>query len=267
MADQAAVASSARRRALAEQTYREVMTIEPEPPTSPYAAACLDFVFGDVWSRPGLSRRDRRWVTLACVCAADTVGPIEAHVRAALQSGDVTVEELQEFVLQFAVYCGWPKGSFVDGVIRAQWARIHAERGEPTPPFPVLANDTLGPADVEERLRGGEQEFRDVNLVPAPPRDTPYQQAGILNFVFGHVWQRPGLSRRDRRLITVACVGLDDAVIPIQSHVGSALRSGDITYDEMQEIVLQFAAYYGHAKAEYLQQVADDTWARIQAEG
>jgi 4-carboxymuconolactone decarboxylase len=259
-------ATAARRRALAEQIYREVMTIEPDPPTSPYAAARLDFVFGEVWSRPGLSRRDRRWVTLACVSAADTVGPIDAHVYAALNSGDVTLEEMQEFVLQFAVYCGWPKGSHVDGVIRQQWARIHAERGEPAPAFRRLENDTLGPSDIEERLQGGEREFRDVNFVPAPPRDTPYNHAGILNFVFGHVWQRPGLSRRDRRLITVACVGVDDAIMPIRSHIGSALRSRDISFDEMQELILQFSAYYGYAKGEFLQQVALESWEGILAD-
>ena len=67
-----------------------------------------------------------------------------------------------------------------------------------------------------------------MNLVPAPPRDSPYQHAGILNFVFGHVWQRPGLNRRDRRFVTVACVGVCEAPIPISAHVGSALKSGDI---------------------------------------
>ena len=76
-----------------------------------------------------------------------------------------------------------------------------------------------------------------MNLVPAPGRDSPYQHAGILNFVFGHVWQRPGLGRRDRRFLTVACVGVDEAPIPILSHVGSALGSGDITKSEMDELI------------------------------
>jgi len=38
------------------------------------------------------------------------------------------------------------------------------------------------------------EEFIDVNLTPAPPANSPYRHAGILGFVFGHVWQRPGLN-------------------------------------------------------------------------
>ncbi len=261
------IGSPASDRAAAIQMYRDVMTVEPEPATSPFAQSTLDFVFGRVWSRDGLSRRDRRWVTLACVAGADSLGPIDAHVYAALNSGDITIAEMLEFVLHFAVYCGWPKGSHVEGVIRQQWARIQGERGEGSVPLAPLTIDSLGPADPEERVRGGEQAFRDINLIGAPAPDTPYTQAGILNFVFGHVWQRPGLSRRDRRLITLACVGIDDAVMPIRSHVGSALQSGDISLGEMREVALQFSAYYGFAKGEFLSQVAEETWDRLVEQG
>ena len=254
-------------RAQAIRMYCEVMTVEPEQVTSPYAESTLDFVFGHVWSRDGLSRRDRRWVTLACVAGADSVGPIDAHVYAALNSGDITIVEMLEFVLHFAVYCGWPKGSHVEGVIRQQWARIQEERGQASAPLPPLTIDSLGPGDPEERVRGGEEAFRDINLIGAPARDTPYTQAGILNFVFGHVWQRPGLSRRDRRLITLACVGIDDSVMPIRSHVGSALKSGDISLGEMREVALQFSAYYGFAKGEFLSEVAEETWDRLVEQG
>jgi 4-carboxymuconolactone decarboxylase len=245
----------------AERLYREVMTVAPSTDATPFAAATRDFLFGGVWSRPGLSRRDRRLLTLSCVAAADSPDPIDAHVYAALNSGDVELEAMFELVLQFAVYCGWPKASHLEGVIGAQWARIHEERGEAVPAFPILDNETLGPNDWATRLERGAQEFRDVNLVPAPPPDSPYRHAGILNFVFGHVWQRPGLTRHERRVITVACVAIDDSPIPLWSHVTSALHSGDITKEEMDEIVLHFAAYYGFAKAEALSDVAEKAWA------
>lgn len=94
-----------------EQTYREVMTSEPTAAATPFQSALRDFVFGAVWSRPGLSRRDRRWVTLTCVAAADSPAPIDDHVYGALASGDIDIEAMLEFVLHFAVYCGWPKAS------------------------------------------------------------------------------------------------------------------------------------------------------------
>jgi 4-carboxymuconolactone decarboxylase len=246
-----------------EQVYREVMVSEPREVTSPFERAEREFLFGQVWPRAGLSRRERRLVTLACVSAADAPTPIEDHVYAALASGDLSLREMQEFVLQFAVYCGWPKASHVEGVLRAQWARWMTEQGEQPARWPDLDNENLGDSDWEARVSRGEQEFRDVNCVPAPPRDTPYTHAGILSFVFGHVWQRPGLTRRERRIITIACVGIDDSPTPLSAHTGSALESGDISVAEMNEIILQFAAYYGFAKAEAMQLAARRNWERI----
>jgi 4-carboxymuconolactone decarboxylase len=242
--------------ATAEQTYREVMTVEPPGAATPLEVATRDFVFGQVWSRPGLSRRDRRWVTLTCVAAADAPGPIDDHVYAALNSGDIELPAMLEFVLHFAVYCGWPKASHLEMVIAQQWHRIQREQGREPDPWPVLDDASLGPSDPTKRLERGIQEFVEVNLLPAPPAETPYRHAGILNFVFGHVWQRPGLTRRERRIITVACVAINDAPMPIATHVGSALRSGDLTSAEMDEIVLQLSAYYGFAKGEALADAA-----------
>ncbi|OHV30190.1 MULTISPECIES: carboxymuconolactone decarboxylase family protein [Pseudofrankia] len=245
----------------ADQTYREVMTREPALATTPYEAATRDFVFGEVWSRPGLSRRDRRWVALTCVAAADSPGPIDDQVYAALNSGDLDVETMLEFVLHFAVYCGWPKASHLEMVIAQQSARIARENGREPEPWPVLSNETLGENDWDKRLEEGVREFVDVNLTQAPPPTSPYRHAGILNFVFGHVWQRPGLTRRERRIITVACVALDDSPTPLRTHVSSALHSGDLTKEEMDEIVLQFSVYYGFAKGEALNDAAESAWA------
>ena len=169
-----------------------------------------------------------------------------------------------EFVLQFAVYCGWPKASHVEGVIRRQWARMRTASAARSSRRGRSSTDaTLGPNDWEHRLERGAKEFDDVNLLPAPKPDSPYTHAGILNYVFGHVWQRPGLNRRDRRLITVASVAVDDSPMPLKTHVAAALESGDVTKTEMDEVVLQFSAYYGFAKGEALQASADDAWARL----
>jgi 4-carboxymuconolactone decarboxylase len=83
--------------------------------------------------------------------------------------------------------------------------------------------------------------------------------------VFGHVWLRPGLTRRERRLVTIACVGTSDAAGAIWAHVTSALGSGDVSYDEMQEVIAQFEAYAGSEPAEALQEVASQ-WRASQQE-
>src|ERR1700679_3916774 len=124
-----------RARVLFEEVMCRPFDLAPTPATE---HGLLEFMFGELWARPGLSRRDRRWVTLTCACAADTVGPIEANVYAALASGDITFDELQEFVLQLAVYCGWPKASFADQVVWQQQAALHVERGEAPPEMRTL---------------------------------------------------------------------------------------------------------------------------------
>ena len=244
-----------------EQTYRDVMRAEPAPPSTPFGAATREWLFGQVWSRRGLSRKDRRWVTLTCVAAADAPEPIEDHVYAALKSGDIGLEAMLEFVLHFAVYCGWPKASHLEMVVAQQWTRIQQEQGLEPSPWPSLSNESLGPGDWDRRLERGAQEFQEVNGLPAPPPQTPYRHAGILGFVFGHVWMRPGLTRRERRIITVACVAIDDSPVPLNTHVGSALQLGDITKEEMDEIVLHFSAYYGFAKGQALSDAAEKAWA------
>ncbi len=249
-----------------KHSFAEVMTFPAPDERSPATANLLEFVFAEVWPRPGLTRRERRFITLACVADADAETPLREHVYAALNSGDLSIVEMREAVLHFAVYAGWPKASRFNMVVDEEWERIHRERGVPVPPpEPLLPLQT--PSDPEERLAVGEQTFKDINCLPyAPLRDNPYQGAGILNFVFGEMWLRPGLDIKERRLITVACVAFQDAPYPILSHVYAALKSRDISFDEIDELALHFAAYYGWPKASHLAQVIDEQKLRVTEE-
>lgn len=110
--------------------FNYTMTMQPPVSDSPYRQAGIaNFVFAEMWSRPGLDMRARRFITLACVGAAGTMVPITTHVYAAMNSGDVTYEEMMEFVLHFAVYQGWPKASIMEQVVREQWERIQKDGG------------------------------------------------------------------------------------------------------------------------------------------
>jgi 4-carboxymuconolactone decarboxylase len=126
-----AVAEAARRRTeTGRAKYQEVMVHEAPPPVSPFTSnGVVDSVFGELWGRPGLSRRDRRWITLACVAAATVDEPIQTHVYAALASGDIAPEEFQEFVLHLAYYAGWPKASSMEMAYYRAMTRLDAERG------------------------------------------------------------------------------------------------------------------------------------------
>ncbi|MGE4337968.1 MAG: carboxymuconolactone decarboxylase family protein [Pigmentiphaga sp.] len=97
-----------------------VMGFPGPPPVTPYFEAGIDnFVFGEMWKRPALDQRARRWITLVGVSESCASTPIKTHFYAAMASGNCKPEELQEFVLQYAVHGGWPKASVIQGAVSA----------------------------------------------------------------------------------------------------------------------------------------------------
>jgi 4-carboxymuconolactone decarboxylase len=64
-------------------------------------------VYGDVWERPALSKRDRSLVTVAALVALYRPEQLRIHLGRALENG-VTKEELSELITHLAFYSGWP---------------------------------------------------------------------------------------------------------------------------------------------------------------
>ena len=75
---------------------------------SPKFAELTDNVlFGDVWARPGLSRRDRSLATVSALIAMNRPDQLRSHLALALENG-VTQDELVEAITNLAFYAGWP---------------------------------------------------------------------------------------------------------------------------------------------------------------
>ena len=110
-----------------DEMYRAVMMADPPAAATPLDADQRNHRFGEIWSRPGLSVRDRRFVTIACASAAVDVPLMDEHVYAALASGDISREEFQEVVLHFAYYAGWPRASAFEMAFYRAVARIDAD--------------------------------------------------------------------------------------------------------------------------------------------
>jgi 4-carboxymuconolactone decarboxylase len=64
-------------------------------------------LFGDVWERPGLSKRDRSLITVATLVALSRTEQLKGHLRRALDNG-VTKDEIVELITHLAFYSGWP---------------------------------------------------------------------------------------------------------------------------------------------------------------
>jgi 4-carboxymuconolactone decarboxylase len=75
---------------------------------APKLASLTDGVlFGDVWERPGLSKRDRSLVTVAALVALYRTDQMAGHMKRAVDNG-LSVDELVEAITHLAFYAGWP---------------------------------------------------------------------------------------------------------------------------------------------------------------
>jgi len=80
---------------------------EAAPALADYTEKVL---FGDLWERPGLSKRDRSLITVATLAATYRTDQLRSHIRRALENG-VTRDELGELITHIAFYGGWPTGA------------------------------------------------------------------------------------------------------------------------------------------------------------
>lgn len=66
-----------------------------------------DFLFGEIWERPGLSKRDRSLVTIATLVALYRTEQLGGHLQRGVNNG-LTVDEIKEAITHIAFYAGWP---------------------------------------------------------------------------------------------------------------------------------------------------------------
>ncbi|MCC7272103.1 MAG: 4-carboxymuconolactone decarboxylase [Alphaproteobacteria bacterium] len=75
--------------------------------TKPFQEYLTESCWGNVWTRPGLSRQTRSMLNLAMLIALNRPHEFKLHLRGALNNG-VSKEEIREVLMQAAVYCGAP---------------------------------------------------------------------------------------------------------------------------------------------------------------
>ncbi|HEX9517741.1 MAG TPA: 4-carboxymuconolactone decarboxylase [Streptosporangiaceae bacterium] len=75
--------------------------------TAPFQDLITRYAWGDIWSRPGLSRAERSMITLTALAVLRQDEEFAMHVRAALRIG-LSVSQIQEILLQVALYAGVP---------------------------------------------------------------------------------------------------------------------------------------------------------------
>jgi 4-carboxymuconolactone decarboxylase len=237
--------TSDERQASARECYEHINTTPSPPDMCAYInAGVIGFVFGEMWRRGVLTARDRRWITLSCVGAADAAFPIESHVWAALNSGDVTAEEFDEFVLHFATQLGWPKGSVLNMYGTKAIARLAEERGEPMAAIDFVP--WTEPIDDATRQARGEAAYRDVLGLEPNGEQSIFRRHAYIDFLYGEIWTRERyLTRRDRRIISICCSAAVRADADVREHLTAALELKELTHTELQALVEHYAVYVG----------------------
>ena len=241
------------------ERFQALATGAPAPAAAtPVEGSWRDYVFAEVWSRPALDLRARFLISLAGAACAGDAATCRDYARGALAS-ELTLAEAREAALHIAVYGGWTAGTLLDRAITDAATALGLA---PAATAPIRA----AAWDPAERLQTGADSFREHMLFGGPQPTTAYFEGGILNFVFGEMWNRPGLDQRARRWLTLVGVGFSGASTPIRSHVWSAMASGNATRAEMNEFVLQYAIHAGWPRGSVMQAAVLEQAARAEAQ-
>ena len=91
----------------------------------PFQELATEFAWGKVWTRPGLSLKERSLATLSMCIALNRPAEIKIHLRGAVRNG-VTREELRELILHSFLYCGGPAALDAYKAVRDEWPLIEA---------------------------------------------------------------------------------------------------------------------------------------------
>jgi 4-carboxymuconolactone decarboxylase len=235
------------RTGVGKQQQEQLLGAAAAEPRTLFESSWRDYVFAEVWTRPGLDRRSRYFISISsAVCEGGRPDVVDGYIRGALKLGEIRLQELREAALQLAVYGGWSRGVAFDTAV----TRVAESLGLPHADYPPIREQ---PWDPKQRMSEGSANFKSIMVFPAPPPFTPYFEAGIVNFVFGEMWARPGLDQRARRWVTLVGVADSSASTPIRTHTYAAMASGNASASEMQEFVLQYAIHGSWPKASVMQ--------------
>ena len=76
-----------------------------------------ELLFGDVWERAGVAKRDRSLITISSLITSGAFEQLRSHIRIGLQNG-LTQQEITEAITHLAFYAGWPKAMSAVGIAR-----------------------------------------------------------------------------------------------------------------------------------------------------
>ncbi|GAB2702550.1 carboxymuconolactone decarboxylase family protein [Kitasatospora kifunensis] len=213
----------------------------------------IEFGYGDIYHRPGLSLRQRQLINIAALTALGTAAPqLRFHINGALNVG-VTPREIVETIIHMLVYAGVPAA--LNGMTVAR--EVFAERPSPEQtPLGDLARSQVRPAQTsEDRYRRGLAALKEIDghageqVVAALQDIAPDLGRYIIEFSFGDIYSRTGLTLKERELASVAaCTALGTAAPQLRVHIHGLLNVGG-SREEVVETITHLTGYAGFPAA------------------
>jgi 4-carboxymuconolactone decarboxylase len=112
------------RKAVLGENYVADALSEADDFSQPLQQLVTEYCWGTVWARPGLSRKTRSMLNIAMLSVLNQPRQLHTHIRGALTNG-VTAEEVQEILLQVAIYAGVPISTNAFAVAREALTEPH----------------------------------------------------------------------------------------------------------------------------------------------
>jgi 4-carboxymuconolactone decarboxylase len=86
-----------------------------------------DHLFGEIWTRPGLTTEQRRLMLIGALAATGKHDILDIQLDSAHRLGELDVVALREIVIFLAHYCGWPTGATLNGQVEKLIAKNRTE--------------------------------------------------------------------------------------------------------------------------------------------
>ena len=204
-------------------------------------------LLGGIWKQPGLSPRDRSIVTLSALIARNLPLELPFYLDRALDSG-VKPGEISEIITHLAFYSGW--GTAGSAVAAAK--DVFAQRKIGADQLPPAAGPRLPLDEAAESDRVTRVGRQFGAVAPGLVQDTT-------DVLFRDLWLRPGLTPRDRSLVTISALIATGQVAQLSGHLNRAMDNG-LTQPEAAEAIRQLAYYAGWPNAFSALPVAKDVF-------
>ncbi|WP_235547915.1 MULTISPECIES: carboxymuconolactone decarboxylase family protein [unclassified Nocardioides] len=116
------------KRRIGLEKMEEVYGFDMTDGAGDFFAITADHLFADIWTRPGLSDRDRRLLLIGLLAGSGGHDVLTIQIPAAYAAGELDDEQLREIVIFLCHYAGWPNGARINSIVEDTIAKARRKQ-------------------------------------------------------------------------------------------------------------------------------------------